>query len=117
MVTSVDKKIQIAHLMRRAGFGSNYDQIQELSKLEYDQVVDLLLNPEFGPLDNQDLLDRYFIASVEARTARHADPQWTWRLAKSEKQLEEKISLFWHGLLAVGAVSYTHLTLPTILRV
>ena len=29
MVTSVDKKIQIAHLMRRAGFGSNYDQIQE----------------------------------------------------------------------------------------
>ena len=56
MVTSVDKKIQIAHLMRRAGFGSNYDQIQELSKLEYDQVVDLLLNPEFGPLDNQDLL-------------------------------------------------------------
>ena len=108
MVTSVDKKIQIAHLMRRAGFGSNYDQIQELSKLEYDQVVDLLLNPDFGPLDDQDLLDRYFIASVEARTARHADPQWTWRLAKSEKQLEEKISLFWHGLLAVGGIKLDH---------
>lgn len=55
MVTSVDKKIQIAHLMRRAGFGSNYDQIQELSKLEYNEVVDLLLNPDFGPLDDQDL--------------------------------------------------------------
>ena len=108
MVTSVDKKIQIAHLMRRAGFGSNYDQIQDLSKFEYDQVVDLLLNPDFGPLDNQDLLDRYFIASVEARTARHADPQWTWRLAKSEKQLEEKISLFWHGLLAVGGIKLDH---------
>jgi len=108
MVTSLDKKNLIAHLMRRAGFGSNYDQLEELSKLEYDQVVDQLLNPEFGSLEDQDLLDRYFIASVEARTARHADPQWTWRLAKSHKQLEEKISLFWHGLLAVGGIKLDH---------
>ena len=54
------------------------------------------------------LLERYFIASVEARTARHADPQWTWRLAKSKKQLEEKIALFWHGLLAVGGIKLDH---------
>ncbi len=39
MVTSVDKKIQIAHLMRRAGFGSNYDQIQELSKLQQGMLI------------------------------------------------------------------------------
>lgn len=108
MITSLDKKNLIAHLMRRAGFGSNYDQLEELSNLEYDQVVDQLLNPEFGFLEDQDLLDRYFIASVEARTARHADPQWTWRLAKSHKQLEEKISLFWHGLLAVGGIKLDH---------
>ncbi|MBL06630.1 MAG: hypothetical protein CL773_02020 [Chloroflexi bacterium] len=108
MVIGSDKKIHIAHLMRRAGFGSNHDQIEDLSKLDYEEVVDQLLNPDFGPLDDQDLLDRYFIASVEARTARHADPQWTWRLAKSKKQLEEKISLFWHGLLAVGGIKLDH---------
>ena len=108
MITSLDKKILIAHLLRRAGFGCTYDQIEKLSLLEYDDVVDLLINPEYGPPEDQDLLDRYFIASVEARTARHADPQWTWRLSKSEKQLEEKIALFWHGLLAVGGVKLDH---------
>ena len=108
MITSIEKKVLLAHLMRRAGFGSNYNQLEELSNFEYDEVVDQLLNPEFGSLEDQDLLDRYFIASVEARTARHADPQWTWRLAKSHKQLEEKISLFWHGLLAVGGVKLDH---------
>lgn len=108
MITSIEKKVLLAHLMRRAGFGSNFNQLEELSNFEYDEVVDQLLNPEFGSLEDQDLLDRYFIASVEARTARHADPQWTWRLAKSHKQLEEKISLFWHGLLAVGGVKLDH---------
>ena len=108
MITSLDKKILIAHLLRRAGFGCTYDQIEKLSLMEYDDVVDLLINPEYGPPEDQDLLDRYFIASVEARTARHADPQWTWRLAKSEKQLEEKIALFWHGLLAVGGIKLDH---------
>ena len=98
----------VAHLLRRAGFGCTYDQIEKLSLMEYDDVVDLLINPEYGPPEDQDLLDRYFIASVEARTARHADPQWTWRLAKSEKQLEEKIALFWHGLLAVGGIKLDH---------
>ena len=108
MITSIEKKVLIAHLMRRAGFGCNFDQLEELSLLDYDEIVDNLLNPEFGPLEDQDLLDRYFIASVEARTARHADPQWTWRLAKSGKHLEEKIALFWHGLLAVGGIKLDH---------
>ena len=108
MITSLDNKILIAHLLRRAGFGCTYDQIEKLSLMEYDDVVDLLINPEYGPPKDQDLLDRYFIASVEARTARHADLQWTWRLAKSEKQLEEKIALFWHGLLAVGGIKLDH---------
>ena len=108
MITNVEKKSLIAHLMRRAGFGCNFDQIEELSLLDYDDIVDQLLNPDFCLPEDQDLLERYFIASVEARTARHADPQWTWRLAKSKKQLEEKISLFWHGLLAVGGIKLDH---------
>ena len=108
MITNVEKKSLIAHLMRRAGFGCNFDQIEELSLLDYNDIVDQLLNPDFSLPEDQDLLERYFIASVEARTARHADPQWTWRLAKSKKQLEEKISLFWHGLLAVGGIKLDH---------
>ena len=110
MTTNINlgKKNLIAHLLRRAGFGCSYDQIEQFSTMEYDEIVDELLNPEYSIPEDQDLLERYFIASVEARTARHADPQWTWRLAKSKKQLEEKIALFWHGLLAVGGVKLDH---------
>ena len=98
----ITKYSDLAHLFRRAGFGINNQKIKEYSKLDYEDIVEELLNPKYGNPEDQDLLNRYFPASVEARTPRHASPQWSWRLAKSEKILEEKIALFWHGLLAVG---------------
>jgi uncharacterized protein (DUF1800 family) len=98
----------IAHLLRRAGFGATRDQIDRYVAQGYDATVDELLNPQYGAPDDQDLMDRYFIASVEARSPGHADPQWSWRLATSQKHLEEKIALFWHGLLAVGGIKLDH---------
>ena len=102
------KYSDLAHLFRRAGFGINNRKIKEYSKLNYEDIVEKLLNPKYGNPKDQDLLNRYFPASVEARTPRHASPQWSWRLAKSEKILEEKIALFWHGLLAVGGEKLDH---------
>tara|TARA_B100001750_G_C15477748_1_gene583517 strand:+ start:143 stop:1528 length:1386 start_codon:yes stop_codon:yes gene_type:complete len=102
------KYADLAHLFRRAGFGINNQKIKEYSKLDYKDIVEELLNPKYGNPKDQDLLNRYFPASVEARTPRHASPQWSWRLAKSENILEEKIALFWHGLLAVGGEKLDH---------
>ncbi len=98
----------MAHLFRRAGFGATRDQLDRYVARGYEATVEELLNPQAGEPEDQDLVDRYFIASVEARAAGHADPQWAWRLATSEKPLEEKIALFWHGLLAVGGVKLDH---------
>ncbi|NQW16499.1 MAG: DUF1800 domain-containing protein [Chloroflexi bacterium] len=98
----------MAHLLRRAGFGATRNEIDEYLKKGYEAVVEELLYPDHGEMEDQDLVDRYFIASVEARSAGHADPQWAWRLATSPKPLEEKISLFWHGLMAVGGVKLDH---------
>ena len=98
----------MAHLLRRAGFGASRDQLDRYLALGYDAAVDELLNPTFGAPEDQDLMDRYFIASVEARSPGHAVPQWSWRLATSKKPLEEKIALFWHGLLAVGGIKLDH---------
>ena len=97
-----------AHLLRRAGFGATRDQLDEYLAKGYDATVEELLNPEYGEDEDQDLMDRYFIASVEARAPGHADPQWSWRMVKSRKPLEEKIALFWHSLLAVGGVKLDH---------
>ena len=98
----------MAHLLRRAGFGATRDEIDEYLEQGYEAVVEELLNPDRAPMEDNDLLDRYFIASVEARSAGHADPQWSWRMATSPKQLEEKIALFWHSLMAVGGIKLDH---------
>jgi len=98
----------MAHLLRRAGFGATRDQIDKYLEKGYEAVVEELLNPDRLPMADEDLMDRYFIASVEARSAGHADPQWAWRMATSYKPLEEKIALFWHGLMAVGGVKLDH---------
>ena len=98
----------MAHLLRRAGFGATRDQIDYYVGRGYDETVEELLHPEFSDPEEQDLMDRYFIAAVEARSVGHADPQWAWRLATSTKHLEEKIALFWHGLLAVGGIKLDH---------
>ena len=98
----------MAHLLRRAGFGATRDQLDEYVAKGYDATVEELLHPEHGVPEDQDFMDRYFIASVEARSAGHADPQWSWRMVTTEKPLEEKIALFWHSLLAVGGIKLDH---------
>lgn len=111
MTTAVSRDTDhalMAHLLRRAGFGATRDQIEEYVAKGYDETVEELLHPEYSDPEDQDLLDRYFIASVEARSVGHADPQWAWRMATSDKHLEEKIALFWHGLLAVGGIKLDH---------
>ena len=86
----------MAQLLRRAGFGATRDQIDGYLKQGYEATIQELLNPVHREHEDQDLMDRYFVASVEARTANHADPQWAWRLATNLNPLEEKIALFWH---------------------
>ncbi len=111
MTTAVSRDTDtalMAHLLRRAGFGATRDQIEEYVAKGYDETVEELLHPEYSDPHDQDLLDRYFIASVEARSVGHADPQWAWRMATSNKHLEEKIALFWHSLLAVGGIKLDH---------
>ncbi|MBT3943575.1 MAG: DUF1800 domain-containing protein [Chloroflexi bacterium] len=99
---------QMAQLLRRAGFGATRDQIDNYLEQGYEETVEELLHPVHGDPEDQDFVDRYFVASVEARTANHADPQWAWRLATNPNPLEEKIALFWHGLMAVGGVKLDH---------
>ena len=98
----------MAHLLRRAGFGATRDQVDAHLARGYAETVEELLSPAYGEPDDQDLLERYFIAATEARAVQHADAQWSWRMATSPKHLEEKISLFWHSLLAVGGIKLDH---------
>src|SRR5688572_33237207 len=58
-----DKDVALmAHLMRRAGFGAQYDELKARAEKGYEATVDELLHPEdhSNGLD-LDLAERYFI--------------------------------------------------------
>ncbi|WP_343602397.1 DUF1800 domain-containing protein [Mycobacterium sp.] len=99
---------EIAHLLRRAGFGASADELDDCAAAGYASTVEALLNPPaetatYGCYADQDLVDRYFTASVGARSPESAWPQWMWRLLTTTCPLREKMALFWHGLFATAA--------------
>ena len=52
----------MAHLMRRAGFGAQYAELEELAAKGYDAVLEELLNPEVNDHGmDLDVAERCFI--------------------------------------------------------
>ena len=97
-----DKDIALmAHLMRRAGFGAQYGELKTRAAKGYEATVEELLHPEDHPngLD-LDLAERYFIEWNHF--IRGVPEYFMWRMINSKSQLEEKIVLFWHGILCTA---------------
>jgi uncharacterized protein (DUF1800 family) len=91
----------MAHLMRRAGFGAPYEALQAWAAKGYETAVEELLHPENQPDGiDMDVMERYFIEWRELLAGGTA--YWTWRMINSQRPLEEKIALFWHGILCTG---------------
>ena len=91
----------MAHLMRRAGFGAQYDEIVERAAKGYEATVEELLNPtEESNGMELDLAERSFL---EWNHFIRCVPEYVmWRMINSRNQLEEKMVLFWHGILCTA---------------
>ncbi len=88
----------MGHLMRRAGFGAQYHELEARAAKGYEETVEELLHPEdhSNGMD-LDLAERYFI---EWNQHIRCVPEYiAFRMINSESQLEEKMILFWHGIL------------------
>ena len=97
-----DKDIALmAHLMRRAGFGAQYDELESRVAKGYEATVEALLHPDDHPNGLElDLAERYFI---EWNHFTRGVPEYNaWRMINSKAQLEEKMFLFWHGILCTA---------------
>ena len=92
----------MAHLMRRAGFGAARKQLEELAARPYEDVVEDLLHPDRFPEVEEALVERYMGFDPVIGAA------WIYRMLASPRQLEEKISLFWHHVFATGLVKGEH---------
>ena len=91
----------MAHLMRRAGFGAQYHELEARASKGYEAMVEELLNPteESHGMD-LDLGERYFI---EWNHFIRCVPEYiAFRMVNSYNQLEEKMTLFWHGILCTA---------------
>ena len=95
----------MAHLMRRAGFGVPRAQLEELVTKGYEATVDELVYPEkYGlPQNDEDLLFRHYPAAILPGGV--PDPgmgNYIWQMVNTKRPLQEKMTLFWHQVLATG---------------
>ena len=89
----------VAHLMRRAGFGATPSELDRLTaEKTYEEIVDDLVTPERFPALDQSYIDRYYGGEL---VAIHVG-KWIYRMANTERPLEEKMSLFLHHIFPVA---------------
>ena len=100
----------LAHLLRRAGFGATFQELDRYSQLGYEAVVDQLLHPELQPAIEEDVLERYYIDWKESRNIEGALTESVYRMNAyaGGRPLQEKIALFWHGVFATGLAKVLH---------
>jgi uncharacterized protein (DUF1800 family) len=92
----------MAHLMRRAGFGAPYAEIEARAAKGYEATVEELLHPEAQPAIEDDIMMRYKTEWVSKAALEGQQEEWTYRMINTKRPLEEKIALFWHGVFCTG---------------
>ena len=92
----------MAHLMRRAGFGASYEELERRAAKGYEATVEELLHPEEQPDVQMDLMERYMAGWRDMQSIMANQGYWTYRMVNSPRQLQEKMCLFWHGIFCVG---------------
>ena len=92
-------RAEIAHLMRRAGFGATPSELDALTaEKTYEEIVDDLVNPErFSDIDSS-YLDRYYGGEpVAVYTGK-----WLYSMINTKRPLKEKMGLFLHHVYPVA---------------
>ena len=89
-----------AHLSRRAGFGATPGELDSYCDIEYEQLVEELINK----VDSSHISDHLiFRRHVDLHTMQgHNAAYWAYRMISTDNPFVEKIALFWHGVFATA---------------
>ena len=93
---------QIAHLMRRAGFGATREQLDQYAEIGYDATVEMLLNTSSPNAMSEYLVRRYHPDEASLMYGRGGGEAALYRMVTTDAPLLEKMSIFWHGIFATG---------------
>ena len=92
----------MAHLMRRAGFGADYGELEARAAKGYEATVEELLDPESPVGVQDDILRRYHPDHAGMIGMAGPAAYWLTRMISSKAPLQEKMALFWHSVFATG---------------
>ena len=94
----------MAHLMRRAGFGANREELERLEDKGYEAVVEELIDPpESMRAGKTAMLLRYQPGCLlPGGTPNPGQYNWLYHMITTQRPLHEKVALFWHHVFATG---------------
>jgi len=95
---------QMAHLMRRAGFGATRGELERYVAMGYEATVEELIDPpQDMPAGNMTLLLRYMPnCLLPGGVPQPGQYNWMFNMITTKRPLEEKVALFWHHVFATG---------------
>ena len=89
--------VRISHLLRRAGFGANAAEHQRYQAMGLEATIDELVN--FASINDDEAVGLFTKALSEPGNRVSPAVPWLIRMANTRRPLQEKMTLFWHGLL------------------
>src|SRR6266851_4626315 len=95
---------QVAHLLRRAGFGTTEAELDQYTALGFAGAVERLLNPE--QVDDSATDQQLAPLTADLGDPKKIEPAKFWWLNKmlyTQRPLQEKLTLFWHNHFATAA--------------
>jgi uncharacterized protein (DUF1800 family) len=94
------ERSRVAHLLRRAGFGSTEAELDDYTQLGFSATLERLLNYE--QVDDS-ALDAMVGPPVSRNNVEGARFAWMTRMLYTRRPLQEKMVLFWHTHFATAA--------------
>ena len=104
-----EKDLQlIAHLMRRAGFGATREELEGFAAKGYEATVEELLEASEKQRMGDDLIRRFHPELSGMMGPWGAGENWMYRMITTAAPLQERMTFFWHNVLATGYPKVIH---------
>src|SRR5579859_715791 len=94
---------QVAHLLRRAGFGATEAELDQYTPLGFSGALERLLNPE--QVDDSATDQLLAPLTTDLGDPKKIEPAKFWwfnRMLYTQRPLQEKMTLFWHNHFATA---------------
>jgi len=97
-----DMPDSIAHLLRRAGFGATPTEIARYRAMGLESAIWELINYESVANDEVEAKLAALAEGLDMTKLESIQRWWLVRMLYTQRPLQEKMVLFWHGLLTSG---------------